>query len=322
MLLTAMNLIGLTVLALWHLPLPWEEPAHQQMLPPILPLAPPSAPLYAFGVWLSLSLSAVFITVYVFRAAAEARRFAGALAAAQMALAREQRLSSLGALAAAAAHELGSPLGTIAVVAKELAYELPPDSPQGEDVALLQSQVARCRGILAELARKPEADGGDPFERLPLTALIEAAAAPHRLDSIALAIEPRPTVGVAEPVLRRSPEIIHGLGNLIQNALQFARRQVTVTAGWDGRGIAVTVRDDGPGFPPQLLGRIGEPYLSVRGDRTGPDGNMGLGIFIAQTLLEKTGASVAYSNDKAGGARIAVRWSIPTQETPQWTPFP
>lgn len=298
MLLTGLSLICLTVLALWHFPLPWEEPVRL------------TAPLYAFGVWLSLSLSATFIAVYVFRAAAEARRFAGALAAAQVALAREQRLSSLGALAAAAAHELGSPLGTIAVVAKELARELPPDSPHGEDVELLQSQVMRCRGILAELARKPEADGGDPFERLPLTALIEAAAVPHRLGPIALAIEPRPSGGAEEPVLRRSPEIIHGLGNLIQNAHQFARRQVTVVAAWDGHAITVTIEDDGPGFPAQLLGRIGEPYLSVRGERSGPAG-MGLGIFIAQTLLEKTGASVAYANGKNGGARISVRWIEP-----------
>ncbi len=298
-LLTGLNLICLTALALWHFPLPWEEPVRYM------------APLYAFGVWLSLSVSAVFIAGYVFRVAAEARRFADALAASQVALAREQRLSSLGALAAAAAHELGSPLGTIAVVAKELARDLPPDSPYGEDVDLLQSQVMRCREILADLARKPEADGGDPFERLPLTTLIEAAAAPHRLGHITLVVEPHPPTDgdtVEEPVLRRSPEIIHGIGNFIQNAHQFARRQVTVAAAWDRDTVTVTVMDDGPGFPAHLLGRIGEPYLSVRGERSGQGSHMGLGIFIAQTLLEKTGASVMYGNNKGDGARISVRW--------------
>lgn len=319
-LLTGLNLICLTALALWHFPLPWEEPVRSM------------APLYAFGVWLSLTVSSIFIAGYVFRVAAEARRFADALAASQVALAREQRLGALGALAAAAAHELGSPLGTIAVVAKELARDLPPDSPYGEDVELLQSQVMRCREILADLARKPEADGGDPFERLPLTALIEAAAAPHRLGHINFAVEPHPVGEAEEPFLRRSPEIIHGIGNFIQNAHQFARHKVTVAAAWDGRGVTITVMDDGPGFPPHLLGRIGEPYLSVRGERSGPKGqtgggHMGLGIFIAQTLLEKTGATVRYSNNPpdsstppadqtAGGhptqggtgARISVRW--------------
>ena len=292
-LLTGLNLICLTVLAMWHFPLPWPEPM------------PSVAPLYAFGIWLSLSVSASFISAYVFRVAEEARRFADALSATQVALAREQRLSSLGALAAAAAHELGSPLGTIAVVAKELYRELPPDSPYTEDVSLLQSQVMRCREILADLARKPEADGGDPFERLPLTALIDAAGTPHRLGHIQFTVERSTTADTEEPVFRRSPEIIHGLGNYIQNAHQFASQRVTVTAAWDARTVTVAVMDDGPGFPTQVLARVGEPYISTRNDRSG---HMGLGIFIAQTLLEKTGAMVAYSNNRSGGARVDVRW--------------
>lgn len=292
-LLTGLNLICLTILAMWHFPLPWPEPM------------PAVAPLYAFGIWLSLSVSAGFISGYVFRVAQEARRFADALSATQVALAREQRLSSLGALAAAAAHELGSPLGTIAVVAKELSRDLPPDSPYGEDVALLQSQVMRCREILADLARKPEADGGDPFERLPLTALLEAAGSPHRLGHIQFAVERTAPPDSEEPVFRRSPEIIHGIGNYIQNAHQFASRRVTVTATWDARTVTVAIMDDGPGFPPQVLARVGEPYISTRGERAG---HMGLGIFIAQTLLEKTGAMLAYGNNHGGGARVVVRW--------------
>jgi len=292
-LLTGLDLFCLTVLALWHFPLPWAEPT------------PVVAPLLAFGLWMSLSVSAVFIAAYVFRVAHEARRFADALAATQVALAREQRLSSLGALAAAAAHELGTPLGTIAVVAKELSRELPPGGEAAEDVQLLISQVTRCREILADLARKPEADGGDPFERLPLTALIEAAGAPHRLGTIDFVVEAAPNADTDEPVIRRSPEIIHGLGNFIQNAHQFAQRRVTVQAAWDEGSAVVTVTDDGPGFPQQVLSRIGEPYISTRAER---GGHMGLGIFIAQTLLEKTGASVSFTNNRGGGARVVVRW--------------
>ncbi|HYH18915.1 MAG TPA: ActS/PrrB/RegB family redox-sensitive histidine kinase [Azospirillum sp.] len=293
-LLTGLNLICLTALALWHFPLPWPDENGRVL-----------APLYAFGMWLSLSVSSVFISAYVFRVADEARRFADALAATQVALAREQRLGALGALAAAAAHELGTPLGTIAVVAKELLHDLPKDSPLAEDVQLLQSQVMRCRDILADLARKPEADGGDPFERLALTALIDEAGAPHRLPHIDFVVEPQPAGDSEEPVLRRSPEILHGLGNFIQNAHQFAQRRVSVTAAWDERTVSVSVMDDGPGFPPNVLNRIGEPYISTRAER---GGHMGLGIFIAKTLLEKTGASVGFSNNRSGGARVIVRW--------------
>lgn len=299
--LTGLTLVCLTVLGRWSPPSPWTE-------------TPPAASsLFAFGVWLSLAVSAVFIAGYVRRVAEEARRFADALTASQMALAREQRLSSLGGLAAAAAHELGTPLGTISLVAKELAHDLPPTGPQAEDVKLLISQVDRCRKILAELGRKPEADGGDPYERMSLTAFVEAAAGPHRPNSGArLVVERRAGIAAEEPVLRRSPEIFHGLGNFIQNAFQFARERVTVSLDWTGERVTVTVEDDGPGFPPHLLDRLGEPYISARGDR---GGHMGLGIFIAQTLLQKTGAEVIFASRRGGGASIAVRWSRRDLET-------
>lgn len=304
--LTGLNLICLTGLALWRLPMPW---------PSASPL-PAGDPLYGFGVWAALSVSSLFISVYIFRVAEEARRYAAALAASQVALAREQRLSSLGALAAAAAHELGSPLGTIALVAGELADELDEDDPHAEDVALLVSQVRRCREILADLARKPEADGGDPFELTPLTALIETAAAPHRLGHIHFRVVRSECDGEnpsgEEPIVRRLPEILHGVGNFIQNAHQFAKETVTVSVCWSGRKIELTITDDGPGFPPALLNRIGEPYMSMRADRAG---HMGLGIFIAQTLLEKTGASVQFSNNRSGGARIIVGWPRSSLET-------
>lgn len=291
--LTGLNVVCQTVLAFWSLPLPWQE------------RGPAYSPLLSFGLWLSLTVSVVFIAAYVFRVAAEARRFGDALAASQMALAREQRLSSLGALAAAAAHELGSPLGTIAVVAKELAHELPKDSPHTEDVALLISQVSRCREILRELARRPEADGGDPYEKLALTAFIEAAAAPHQLPTIRFVVETAPHALPPEPVLHRWPEILHGLGNFIQNAHQFAKTTVTVSADWDDDQVSVSIADDGPGYPAHLLSRLGEPYISAR---SGRGSHMGLGIFIAQTLLQKTGATVTFGNLRSGGARVVVRW--------------
>ncbi len=294
-LLTALSQACLTVLALWHFPLPWPEGGLS------LPL------LYRFGIWLGLSLSSVFIAAYVFRVAREARRIADALAATQLGLAREQRLSALGALAAAAAHELGTPLGTIAVVVKELARDLTPDSPMAEDVALLQSESERCRTILARLSEKPEGDGGSPLERMALTGVIEAAADPYRAGSNATLEIVRDTADddSPEPVLRRSPEIMHGLGNLMQNALQFATRVVTVQVKWSDREVVVVISDDGPGFPSHLLARIGEPFLSGRSARTG---HMGLGIFIAQTLLERTGATLEFGNNRRGGARVVVRW--------------
>lgn len=292
-LLSVLNQACLGAIAIWHFPLPWPG------VSPVLPS------LYSLGAWSGLAMASVMLSAYVSRVAYESRRITDALAASQLALAREQKLSALGGLAAAAAHELGTPLGTIAVVAGELARDVPPDSPLAEDIALLQSQSQRCRQILAELARKPEADGGAPFEHLPLTALVEAAATPHRAGVASLTITARARDGSAEPVLRRRPEIIHGVGNLLQNALQFAHRGVEVLAVWDADSIELIISDDGPGFASHLLGRLGEPYLSARVDRTG---HMGLGIFIAETLLGRTGARVEFGNRREGGAQVAIHW--------------
>jgi two-component system sensor histidine kinase RegB len=264
--------------------------------------------LYQFGVWVALTLACGFIASYNWSVAGEARRISEALAETQLTLAREQQLTALGTLAAAAAHELGTPLSTITVVAKELARDLPPDSPFAEDVALIQSQCDRCRGILAELARKPEDAEESPFDRLPLVQLIDAAAAPHRMPGIRLEIRTTVAPDSDPPILRRTPEIMHGIGNILQNAMQFATSVVTVSARSDANRITMTISDDGPGYSPGLLGRLGEPYLSQRGE---DHEHLGLGIFIAQTLLERTGADLTFVNGLDGalpGAAVTIVW--------------
>jgi len=264
--------------------------------------------LYQLGIWIALTLACGFISTYNWSVSGEARRISEALAETQLTLAREQQLTALGTLAAAAAHELGTPLSTITVVAKELGRDLPPDSPFAEDVALIQSQCERCRAILAELARKPEDAEESPFNRLPLDQLIEAAAAPHRMPGIRLDIRNSAAPGIEMPILRRTTEIMHGLGNILQNAMQFATTAVRVETRTDAQWIAMTVSDDGPGFSSGLLGRLGEPYLSLRDQE---HEHLGLGIFIAQTLLERTGAEVTFVNGLDGaleGAAVTIIW--------------
>jgi len=291
--LSILAVAAISFLALWHMPLPWRTE----------PLVFPAE--LVLGIWVALVLATVFIGGYTWSVAQEAPRLRDAVAATQLALAREQRISAVGALAAAAAHELGSPLATIAVVAKELAHDLPDDSPHAEDAALLLSQSERCRRILAELARHPEDDGGSPYTRLPISALVETAGSMHRHEGVKLIFATAGHPGPAEPLVRRSPEIMHGLNNLIQNAVQFANREVSVTTFWDDASVIVEIADDGPGFPLHLLGRLGEPYVSTR---AGAADHMGLGIFIAQSLLERSGARLAFENLPEGGAHVAIFW--------------
>ena len=261
-------------------------------------------PVYRAGTWVAVVIGIVFLAGYAGIVAAERRRMNAALAAAQAALSGEQRLSALGGLAAAAAHELGSPLSTIAVTVNELAGDLPPDSPWTEDIAILREEVDRCRAILADLGRAPEADDRSPFIRQPLTAFIHAAADAQRHDGVDLSFPAAAGDASPEPLVVRRPEYIYGLASLIQNACQFARRAVVIEARWTAARVVITIRDDGPGFPPALLDRLGEPYISSRA-HTGE--HMGLGIFIARNLLQQTGARLDFANT-GGGARVDITW--------------
>src|SRR5215471_9361048 len=231
-----------------------------------------------------------------------------ALPATELVLAREQHLSQLDGLAAAAAHELGTPLATITLIAKELQLQIKPDSEHADDVRLLNEQAKRCRAILGKLT---ELSSGDPFDRMKLSSLIEEVVAPHR--NFGVAINVALSAGDAvEPVGGRNPAILYGLGNLLENAVDFARERVEVAAAWSQDDVAVTIIDDGPGFAPEIMDRIGEPDVTNRRRQSGEGeaSGLGLGFFIAKTLLERSGATLNFENrafpDR--GAIVRVHW--------------
>ncbi len=252
------------------------------------------------------------IAGYVRQSVVEAARIALALDVTQTVLAREQRLSALGALAAAAAHELGTPLATISIVSKEMAREAASDQVR-EDAELLVSQAERCRGILQRLAATPDRATDAMHERLTLRQLLDEVVEPHLGASQDIQIETvvNGAPDVKTPAIRRLPEITHAFSTFVENAVDFADSRILVTAAFDRETISLEVRDDGRGFSPEILTKLGEPYVTSRpgaeGSRTGHVG-MGLGFFIAKTLLERTGAVVTYRNEKPRGAVVAAAW--------------
>ena len=288
MLLIAMAGAIVFILWRWALPLPWMGP------PVILP------PVYRFGVVVAVALAGVFLAGYAWLVSAEARKRAHALIATQAALERESKMSALGSLAAAAAHELGGPLGTITLIARELAETLGDDPDFGEDVRLLDREAARSRSILVGIARRAEAE--DPFPGLSLDALLHEVA--HPLEPARVPIHVNAAGGPA-PMIRRTPELLHGLANLVTNAVRHAGSAVTLTATTSGSDVCISVVDDGGGFSDSLLPHLGEPFL---GPSVSGSGGTGLGIFIATTLLERTGGRLKFSNCRSGGAQIDVRW--------------
>lgn len=305
--LAGMVVVVASTLAVFHLPLPWDPDADIVF-----------DQVYVVGIWASLLCAVVFIAAYTNRVAHEARQLADALTATELALSRHEQLSALDGLAAAAAHELGTPLSTIALAAKEMRADLAP-GPLSDDVDLIISQAARCRSILGKLRNLGD-DGGDPFAAVPLGELLAEVARPHEGRGKTILIG-KGTGSGPDPIIRRNVGLLYGLGNLVENATHHGKAAVRIETGWDEEAISVAITDDGPGFPPDLIARLGEPYLTTRGrpanpaNRLEPSG-LGLGIFIAKTLLERSGGKISFQNELQDAyARVNIVWPRGAIET-------
>ncbi|WP_443749088.1 ActS/PrrB/RegB family redox-sensitive histidine kinase [Asticcacaulis solisilvae] len=301
------------VLAFWSLDLPWIA-GEAFALPEI----------YRIGMLVALLLGIVFTAGYSWQASLESARMEQALAATQAVLEQEHRMSALGGLAAAAAHELGTPLGTIQVVAKEMLHSLKRDDPLYEDAELLVSQSQRCRDILKNLSARPERSDS-VFDETTLRDFLASAVAPYtdkgkRIDIAIKAYDAPDGVDAGQALrIRRRPEWLHALSAFVENASDFARSAVLVRVEVTRAYVSLRIEDDGPGFAPDILSRLGEPYISSRvygaswsGEGAKPSGQshsgMGLGFFIAKTLCEHTGARVTFGNRDEGGAYVKALW--------------
>ena len=312
-LLAALATAGIT----WHSwPLPWHE---------AMPIDHPV--LYRVGALAAVISGMTFLALYGWRLAKESRQMSDALAATEHVLAREQKLHALDGLAAAAAHELGTPLSTITVVTKELLGQIERESPYREDIDLLREQAERCREILRKLTRHPSEQ--DPLhDSVLVIEMLTEAAAPYEGGRVPIKISAAPVEttegeGAKVPIAVRRPGVIYGIGNIIENAVDFAGSRVDVTAEWDSQSVLVKIIDDGPGFKPEIIDTLGEPYVTTRPagavKREGTKvSGLGLGFFIAKTLLERSGARISLENRAPpdSGAIVRIFWSRTAFEAP------
>ncbi len=310
--LAGIAVVMISLLAFFHIPLATSDGVI---------LALPD--LFVLGFWISIVIGILFLSAYARRVTLETHSMSQALLATQMALAREQKLTDLGGVVAAAAHELGTPLATIKLVSTELVEELEDRPDLKEDALLIRQQADRCRDILRSMGQAGKDDLH--LRSAPFGAVVREAAEPHAGRGVEVYFDFRPVSDGddAQPIVRRKPEIIHGLRNLVQNAVDFADGHVWVDGQWGGGTIRLRITDDGPGYPPDLLGRLGDPFLRRRtraeaDPRPGYEG-MGLGLFIAKTLLERAGAKVEFMNASdpflavedmmpRSGALVTVTW--------------
>jgi two-component system, sensor histidine kinase RegB len=296
-----LTVIIVSFLAFFHEPLPWSSGTSLNF-----------PPIYVAGVWFSAVISLAFIGLYAWRLSEEARQLSTALAETEFVLAREQHISTLDGLAAAAAHQLGTPLATITLIANELDKGLNAENPLKSDITILKQQAARCREILGNIASLGDETTG-PLDTLSLEHLIEEISAPHRSFGITLSVI---CAGKGDmPNSTRNAGILYGLGNLIENAIDFAQSTILILASWSQDEVRIVIRDDGAGFERDVLSRLGDPYITTRRmSITEPSershGGLGLGLFIAKTLLERSGARFEVQNalPPDHGAIITIIW--------------
>ncbi|MEC8109048.1 MAG: ActS/PrrB/RegB family redox-sensitive histidine kinase [Pseudomonadota bacterium] len=289
LLLVGLVAVSVSLLALSYHPLDWGQPVD-------------FPPLYLVGLWLALIISSCFIGGYTWWVASSARHLSSKLADAKLALIEEQQSRALGALATSAAHQLGSPLNTITVVAHELSRDVKPENPIYEDITLLRAEIERCRVILSEIDSHTSLKSLQAEPPAPITALIEeiiySRLSPNQTNFKIIYDRAKST-----PVVSRRPELVHALENLLQNADEFSAHDVMVNIEWTAIDLHIFIIDDGPGFTRSTLARAGQPWNSTR---AGQEGHRGLGLFIARSLLESIGGSINFANDHLGGGKVGI----------------
>jgi len=264
---------------------------------------------YLTGALASIIIGLVFLSYFGIRFTGETKKRSEALDKLQQVMAKEYELDSLGGLAAAAAHSLGTPLATISVVAKELKKEIGDSSKHSKDLDLLISQAKRCSNILKQISKKEISD--DQF--------INLIKVEDLLEEIIISFEENTDKKITlvenedknKINIKRSPEIVYGLRNFIGNAVKFADKEVQITLSSDDHALVLMVNDDGPGFAEDIINLIGEPYLKSKSKKTNSKSGLGLGIFLGKTLLERKKAQLTFFNkNDLKGASVKISWNI------------
>jgi two-component system sensor histidine kinase RegB len=287
----------LLIISFYHLPLPGEEMDLLHF---------PN--FYKTGIIISIFIGLVFLSYFGIRFAGEKKKTSEALNKLQEVIYKEYELESLGGQAAAAAHSLGTPLATISVVSKELKKEIGDNSELSKDIDLLISQSKRCSDILKKISKK-QIEKDKFFSSVKLEDLLEEILNSFK-ETSSKDINLISNNDKNKIEINRSPEMIYGLRNFIGNAIKFSKSKVNVFLYSNDQEIKIIVNDDGPGFPEDIIQKIGEPYIKSKSKEINPNSGLGLGTFLGKTLLERQNAKLIFKEDKnLGGASVVISWS-------------
>ena len=255
--------------------------------------------IYSFGLVASLIITVIFIAIYAYLFASSSRKISNALSVSKLQILNQKKITEVGSLSAAAAHELGTPLNTIFLILNDLLKEkkLMDDKNIVKDIMLLKSQAERCKEILQKLSKNPLKLKDNFLEKVKITDLIKINFEKFN-KSKKLEIKVIPPNSETEIVYR--DEIMYALGNIIQNAILYSNNLVIAKLYYLKTNIKITISDDGNGFPKDIIDKLGEPYISKNNQ------GMGLGIFISKNLIENMGGSLSFYNSKYDNAVVEI----------------
>ena len=263
-------------------------------------------PLVYYSISISLIIALFFLNYFALSFGNESRIRKEALNRMEEVMAKEHEILSLGGQAAAAAHSLGTPLSTIKIITQELMKQFKNNKDVQKDIQLLSSQVERCNQILKKLSLNPIEE--DEFIDRDISVrdyLNEIILSFKEISSKNFVFNYEQDSNSFE--ITKSIEIIYGLRNFIGNANKYSKDSIIINLRSDSEITEISIEDDGPGYPRDILPKIGEPYL--KSTKNNELSGLGLGIFIGKTLLEKNFASVKCGNSKTrSGAEVIIKW--------------
>ena len=265
-------------------------------------------PYYYYSIPIALIIALVFLNYFAMTFGMQSRLRKEALTKMEEVMAKEHELLSLGGQAAAAAHSLGTPLSTIKIITQDLVKQFKGNKDVEKDIELLSSQVERCNEILKSLTLNPVEE--DDFIDKDLSIrdyLIEIISSFREISKKNFVLNYDQDLNVRK--ITKSIEIVYGLRNFIGNANKFSKETIYIDLKSNSEITEINIEDDGPGYPNDIMPKIGEPYLRSNNLLEKSKIGLGLGLFIGKTLLEKNFATINCRNSKGRkGARVTIRW--------------
>ena len=289
------SIIFSTVIAFYHMPLPY--PVNESLVLP---------KYYNIGLWLSLGIGIIFLGNYAYQLGRDNRVRSTALSRLEEELTKEKVVNSVGGMAAAAVHELATPLATISLVSKELQKQLKDNSNIKEDINLLIEQSERCSSILKDIAQRKQKD--EFIENISPKELInEIVFSLNNISNKEINVE---NLNLNQRMkMTKKTEISYALRNFIENSIKFAKNKINIEIDQSKKKTAITISDDGDGFNKDIIANLGQPYLHSDNIKKNKKG-MGLGVFISKSLLERCLAQVTFRNNKSlPGASVKIVWN-------------